>query len=69
MTGNQLVRHRWAVVKDKGQWFAVDPTFGEAPVPVKTHIPLAVHDATTRDMALVDEALFRDLSKVTAKWQ
>lgn len=69
LTDNQLVRHRWAVVKDQGEWFAVDPTFGEAPVPYKTHVPLAVHDATTRDMALVDEALFRDLSKVTAKWQ
>ena len=69
LSEDHLVRHRWVIVKDQGQWLAVDPTFGETQVPPKTHIPLAVHDATTREMALVDEALFRDLSKVTAKWQ
>jgi hypothetical protein len=66
--GNELVRHRWVTVKQGKSWVQVDPTFGEAPVAPGKHLALAVHGDSTAQIALVDEAVFRGLSKASAQW-
>ncbi len=68
VNGNALVRHRWALVQQGDTWVQVDPTFGEAPVSPGNHLALAVHGASTAQIALVDEAVFIGLGQAKAQW-
>jgi hypothetical protein len=65
LDGKQLVRHRWVTVKRGKRWVSVDPTIGE-PMQRGHYLALAVHGATTADIAMVDEVVFLGLGRAKA---
>ncbi len=66
--GHRLVRHRWALARVEDRWIAIDPTYGEAPA-AAVNLGLAVHGASTHELAIVDELAFAGFANATARFR
>jgi transglutaminase-like putative cysteine protease len=64
----RLVRHRWVAVELEGQWIQVDPTYAEVPARARL-FGLAVHGASTAELALVDEVAFAGIAGARAAFR
>ena len=65
---HRLVRHRWALARVGDRWIAVDPTYGEVPA-AAVNFGLAVHGASARELAVIDELAFAGFRDATARFR
>jgi hypothetical protein len=66
--GGRMVRHRWAIARADSGWIAVDPTWGEAPIPAGRVVALAAHGDSAREIGVADELAFRGLGEARARY-
>jgi hypothetical protein len=68
LTGDLLVRHRWAIAWTGSAWMSVDPTHGQAPV-TSFLLGLSIHGPRVHEVALADEVTFAGTGSARAKIQ